>query len=147
MSGTFENAALPNADQMKAMADAMAGAGPDDAVVMVNLLKFRDKAQYPDGRDSDLSGREAYAIYAAGVAPLVEKHGGRIIYFGDVSFLQLGRCSPLWDQVALAYYPARKALAEMAMSPEYAEIAVHREAGLEGQLNIETAPGLLPPAG
>ncbi len=147
MSGTFENAVQPSTDQMKAMAEAMAGAGPDDAVVMVNLLKFRERAQYPDGRESDLSGREAYALYGAGVAPLVEKHGGRIIYSGDVSFLQLGRCSPLWDQVALAYYPARKALAEMATSPEYAEIAVHREAGLTGQLNIETAPGLMPPVG
>jgi len=27
---------------------------------------------------------------------------------------------------------------EMMMSPEYAEISVHRTAGLKGQLNIET---------
>jgi uncharacterized protein (DUF1330 family) len=35
-------------------------------------------------------------------------------------------------------YPSRKAMMEMVMSPEYQAIAVHRTAGLEGQLNIET---------
>ena len=44
------------------------------------------------------------------------------------------------DQIALAEYPNRAALVRMATSPEYQEIAVHRAAGLAGQLNIETLP-------
>ncbi len=28
-------------------------------IYMVNLLKFREKAQYPDGSDAELSGQEA----------------------------------------------------------------------------------------
>ena len=34
------------------------------AIHMVNLLKFKDKAEYKDGRQTDLTGQEAYQIYA-----------------------------------------------------------------------------------
>ena len=44
----------------------------------------------------------------------------------------------LWDEVALAEYPNRAALVAMSSSEAFREIAVHRSAGLEGQLNIET---------
>jgi len=30
----------------------------EGSVLVMNLLKFREKAAYPDGRDPDLSGRE-----------------------------------------------------------------------------------------
>ena len=117
---------------------AMRKAGPAGPIIMVNLLKYRDKAEYPDGRKTDLTGREAYAIYGQAVAKLVEAHGGRIIFSGNVSHLTIGVVDELWDDVALAEYPNRGALLAMSTSAAYAEIAPHREAGLKGQLNIET---------
>ena len=33
--------------------------GPSGPIFMVNLLKFKDKAEYEDGRATTLSGREA----------------------------------------------------------------------------------------
>lgn len=138
MNGKFENAVFPGEDQIRDM-QANIAAGP---IVMVNLLKFRDRAKYADGRATTLSGREAYMIYGREVPRLVRKHGGKIIYVGDVRFMMLGRADPLWDEVALAEYPSRRALFEMSMSPEWLEIAVHRTAGLEGQLNIETTPSM-----
>lgn len=136
MTGRFENAVYPGADQIAAMQEK----GPDGPIVMVNLLKFREKAAYPDARASELSGREAYMIYGREVGKIVERHGGRVLYAGDVSLLALGRVEPMWDEAALALYPSRKALFEMSTSPEWMAIAVHRQAGLEGQLNIETTP-------
>ena len=121
-------------EQTKAMLEA----GPEGPIVMVNLLKYREKAEYSDGRETDLSGREAYAIYGQAVAKLVEAHGGRIIFAGQVSHLTIGVVDELWDDVALAEYPNRGALVAMSTSAAYAEIAPHREAGLKGQLNIET---------
>ena len=50
----------------------------------------------------------------------------------------LGAVEELWDEVAIAIYPSRKAMLQMIQMPEYAEIIVHRSAGLAGQLNIET---------
>jgi len=117
---------------------AMQEEGPEGPIVMVNLLKFREKAQYADGRDSDLSGRDAYQIYGRGGSELVRKFGGRVLFAGDVTFLALGQVDSLWDEVMLVEYPNRRALWEMTFSQEWRELAVHRAAGLEGQLNIET---------
>jgi hypothetical protein len=50
-----ENAVYPTGSRIDAlMADAS-----DGSVVMLNLLKFRAKAAYPDGRPTNLTGRQA----------------------------------------------------------------------------------------
>jgi uncharacterized protein (DUF1330 family) len=112
--------------------------GPAGPIIMVNLLKFREKAKYADGRETDLSGRDAYMIYGKAVSQLLPKFGGKALLAADVTFLALGQVEDLWDEVALAEYPNRAALWAMSTSAEWREIAVHREAGLAGQLNIET---------
>jgi len=112
--------------------------GPDGPIYMVNLLKFKDHAEYEDGRTTDLSGREAYRIYGREVSKLIRGFGGEITFAGDVTFLALGQVEDLWDEVAIAKYPNRAALLDMSSSPEWQEIGVHRAAGLAGQLNIET---------
>ena len=48
-------------------------AGP---IYMVNLLRFKDRAEYEDGRATDLTGREAYDLYAAAVFELLQEFGG-----------------------------------------------------------------------
>jgi len=128
------------AEQIKGMQEE----GPSGPICMVNLLKFKEKAEYEDNRETNLTGRQAYDLYARQVVKLIEKHGGKIIFFGDVSFLALGQVEDLWDEVAIASYPSRGDLWNMSSSKEWREIAVHRTAGLQGQLNIETVtPGNL----
>jgi len=107
-------------------------------MVMVNLLKFKDKATYPDGRDPDLSGRDAYNRYGAAVVACLKSVGGHVVYSGPVSGIMLGEVEELWDAVALAYYPSPQAMLQMVASPEYQAIEIHRYAGLAGQLNIRT---------
>lgn len=135
-----ENAVRPSDEQLKSFF-SRAGTDKDGPVVMVNLLKFREKAAYPDGRDAHLSGQEAYMRYGAEVSKIISKLGGKMIFGGTVDGLMLGECEELWDQVALVEYPSRAAFLEMVMSPEYHAIEVHREAGLAGQLNIGTRQG------
>lgn len=112
--------------------------GPDGPIFMVNLLKFKDKAEYEDGRETDLTGREAYAIYGNAVMDVLKKFGGKPVFMGDVTFLALGQVEELWDEIAIASYPSRADMVRMSISPEWQEISVHRTAGLKGQLNIET---------
>ncbi len=50
----------------------------------------------------------------------------------------LGEVEEVWDAIAIAMYPSRKAMLDMMQSPEYQAIHHHRDAGLAGQLNIET---------
>ncbi len=119
----------------------MAEPGPDGPIFMVNLLKFKARAEYEDGRDTDLTGREAYQRYGAAVAELLPEFGGEVVFVGDVTFLSLGQVEDLWDEVAIAKYPNRAALLAMSTSDAWREAAVHRTAGLAGQLNIETVGG------
>jgi len=117
---------------------AMLEKGPDGPIFMVNLLKFKDKAEYEDARETDLSGRDAYMIYGRAVTELLPKFGGRGLFAGDVTFLAIGQVEELWDEIAIAMYPDRAAMVRMSMSDEWRDIAAHRAAGLKGQLNIET---------
>jgi uncharacterized protein (DUF1330 family) len=116
------------------------GGAEDGPFVMVNLLKFHDRAQYEDG-DRGLTGLEAYMLYGEGVRKLVQGLGGRVRFQGRVTGLMLGEVEELWDVVALAEYPSLEAFRNMAMSPEMHAIEHHRKAGLKGQLNIKTKPG------
>ncbi len=106
---------------------------------MVNLLKFKKKASYEDGRETDLTGKDAYKIYAKEVSTVhLPKVGGKIIFSGEVSRLLIGEVEDLWDMVAIAEYPNKKAMLKMISDNDYRESEKHRSAGLEGQLNIET---------
>ena len=129
-----KNAVIPNEEQMAGFLEG----DTDTPIKMVNLLKFKDKADYKDGRQTSLSGKEAYQIYTDEVQGHLEKVGGKSIFLGEVERLMLGEVEELWDWVAIAEYPSRKAMLEMVMDSEYQKSEEHRSAGLAGQLNIET---------
>jgi uncharacterized protein (DUF1330 family) len=131
-----ENAIYPAREQIQALVARNSG----KPIVMLNLLKFKDKAVYKDGRATELSGREAYQRYADLMVPYVQSHGGRILFTGDANGLVIGEVGEMWDMVALMEYPSAEAFAKIAMSPEVASFGVHREAGLAGQLLIEVTP-------
>ena len=129
-----ENKVIPTDEQINGFLE-----DPDlGPISMVNLLKYKENAIYDDGRDTSLSGKEAYQLYAVEVIKLIEKYGGEFVFAGSVSRLMLGEVEEMWDEVAIAKYPSRKAMFEMTMDPDYQKIHVHRDAGLKGQLNIET---------
>ena len=86
-----KNAVMPNEEQLKGFNDQE----EDKPIFMVNLLKFKEKAQYPDKRETDLSGEEAYAIYGEEVVGHLAKVGGKPIFGGNVDRLMLGEVEDL----------------------------------------------------
>lgn len=127
------NKVVPNEEQMRGFMEP----GHDGPIYMLNLLKFKAKAEYEDGRQTDLTGAEAYAIYGKEVARHLQKVGGAPMFSASVERLMLGEVEELWDSAAIAMYPSRQAMLEMISSKDYQASAVHRTAGLAGQLNIE----------
>ena len=127
------NKVVPNEEQMRGFMEP----GHDGPIYMLNLLKFKAKAEYEDGRQTDLTGAEAYAIYGTEVARHLQKVGGAPMFSASVERLMLGEVEELWDSAAIAMYPSRQAMLEMISSKDYQASAVHRTAGLAGQLNIE----------
>jgi uncharacterized protein (DUF1330 family) len=113
----------------------------DSPIVMLNLLTFKEHADYADESLNGVSGREAYLRYGdclGGPDGVLAQFGAHIIYSGDVTGLLLGEITEPWDAVALVHYPSTTAMLNMVMSEAYRAVDHHRYAGLAGQLNIRT---------
>jgi len=116
-------AITPNKEQFIAFASAQR----EGEVVMLNLLKFKDKASSGDG-----SGADAYNRYGAVVSKMVEERGGRMVWLGKAEQVVIGDVdTDAWDAVALVAYPSRQAFIDMATSSSYGEAHKDREDGLE----------------
>ena len=78
----------------------------------------------------------------------MEKHlieiGGELIFKSKVTRITVGKVDELWDAIAIAKWPSKKVMGEnmMPTDPELLEGYQHREAGLAGQLNIESVEGM-----
>ena len=116
----------------------------DGPVWMVNLMKYRDIADYPDDAPADgpaISGREADDLYTpleslAGV-------GAEIVFGGDVDLQLLGD-APIWDRVGVVKYPTRRSFIEMQSRPDFRRQHVHKEAGMQETIVIGCQPFDLP---
>jgi len=126
----------PTPEQFKTLLEGP----PDQPVVMLNLLRFKEKADAPD---EGLSGAAAYQRYGDQMRKIVESHGGRILWSGRVDSMLIADADPGYHAVALVEYPSRKKFVEIATSAEVAAIGVHRTAGLESQWLIATTQGAI----
>ena len=97
----------PTADQVRQLRDD----GPDGPVTMVNLLKFKDRAVYPeDSGEPARSGSEAYAL----------------VFIGEP-----GTAPTDWDRVLIVRYPSRGHFLAMMRDETYRAALVHRYAAIE----------------
>lgn len=95
---------------------------------MLNLVRFREKAAYPDGRD--MTGAEAYAAYGRDSHPVFERLGGRIVWRGSFELMLIGPEEEKWDECFIAEYPSVSAFVEMIRDPVYREAVKHRQAAV-----------------
>ncbi len=99
----------------------------DAPFLAVNLMRYRPRAEYADGRASDLSGREADDTYAP-LGPLAAV-GGSIILVADVADQPAGL--PAFHRLAVVRYPTRSSFLEMQQREDFLELHVHKDAGME----------------
>jgi len=116
-----------NAAQMADFA-VNADEGP---VVMLNLLKFETSIG-----ENGKTGPENYAEYGRLAGPIVEKHGGKLVWSGVPTQQLIGDMDYDWDLVLLVSWPQRQNLLDLIQDPEYEAIAHHRGAGLERSMLI-----------
>ncbi len=95
---------------------------------MLNLLRFREKAKYEDGRD--VTGAEAYANYGRESAPVFRRVGGEIVWRGRPAVTLIGPREEQWDLIFIARYPSAGAFLEMVTDPVYREAVRHRQAAV-----------------
>lgn len=102
--------------------------GRPGPIHMLNLVCFREKAAYPDGRD--MTGAEAYAAYGRDSHPVFERLGGRIVWRGSFELMLIGPEEEKWDECFIAEYPSVSAFVEMIRDPVYREAVKHRQAAV-----------------
>lgn len=105
---------------------------------MLNLVRFRLEAAYPDGRRA--TGAEAYAAYGRDSGPVFRRLGGRIVWRGQFDFTLIGPAEERWDEVFIAEYPGADAFIEMLRDPVYREAVKHRQAAVEDSRLIRLTP-------
>ncbi len=100
-------------------------------ITMINLLRFRQQADYAEGVDAEpCSGPEAYQRYAEGAVSAVAKVGGRPIWGAEARQTVIGPVDEAWDQAFIVFYPSRNAFLQMVQDPDYQAIVPHRTAAL-----------------
>jgi uncharacterized protein (DUF1330 family) len=126
----------PSPDRLQ----SLLGSGPDDSpIVMINLLRFRERAVYPEGFAAEpCSGREAYQRYGAVAMQTIAAVGGRMVWLGSVQATVIAPAGEEWDDAVLVEYPSRKAFLGMVAQPEYLAAAPHRTAALDDSRLIAT---------
>jgi uncharacterized protein (DUF1330 family) len=121
----------PNPQQFQELAQS-----PEKgAVVMLNLLKFKKKA---DG--GARSGAAAYRRYGDGAVRMIAESGGRVLWQGRADQILIGDPAEDWDTVVLVEYPSRQSFLEMVSRPDYLKSHEHRESGLERTIVVACTP-------
>ena len=108
---------------------------PKASVVMVNLMRFRERSL-----DGDGSGWDAYLRYSALTVPMIKARGGTLLWTGDARAVALGRQDGnQWDYLALVYYPTVSAFIDMMTSQDYEQRCdPHRTNGCAEHVIIAT---------
>ena len=108
---------------------------PQAPVVMVNLMRFRERSL-----DGDGSGWDAYLRYSALTVPMIKARGGTLLWTGDAKAVALGpRGGNQWDYLALVYYPTVAAFIDMMTSDDYEQRCdPHRTNGCAEHVIIAT---------
>src|SRR5258705_11187940 len=84
-------------------------------IVMVNLMRFRERSL-----DGDGSGWDGYLRYSALTVPVIKARGGTLLWTGSAKAGALGRQDGnQWDYVALGYTLTVSAFLDMVTSPAY----------------------------
>lgn len=123
---------------------AFKGLPRDEPIHMLNLLLYRDLAEYPEGHDhhgKGWTGRRAYEEYGKTSGPIFRRVGGTIVWRGAFQTMVTGPEDRQWHDGFVAQYPSAGAFFEMIKDADYQLAVVNRTAALVDSRLIRFAPG------
>lgn len=106
----------------------------NEEVIMVNLLRFRDIADYsafPElAPDEHISGKAAYQLYIEQTMPFLKASGGELMLLGESQHFFIGPEDESWDMVMIVKQKSLASFLSFASDPECMKVTGHREAAL-----------------
>ncbi|MBS0333847.1 MAG: DUF1330 domain-containing protein [Proteobacteria bacterium] len=116
----------------------------DEPIHMLNLIRLRETAAYPQGHPDHgkpISGREAYREYGRAIAPHLARLGSRQVWAGDPKVMVTGPQDEAWDLAFIVEYPGSQAFIDMVRDPDYrANVVPHRTAAVADSRLLRLAP-------
>lgn len=104
-------------------------------IVMLNMLRFRDVADYSAHPElapaTPISGATAFDLYIEHTLPHLRASGGDIIFLGDGGHLLIGPDEERWDKVMLVRQNSVASFLAFASHEAYLAGIGHRAAALE----------------
>ncbi len=123
--------------------DAFKALPRDTPIHMLNLVRFREKAAYPDDHrlaGKGMTGAEAYAEYGRASGPVFARVGGTVVWRGRMEAMVIGPADEKWDAAFIARYPDAGAFLQMVTDPEYRLAVVNRQAAVLTSRLIRLSP-------
>lgn len=103
-------------------------------VIMLNLLRFREAADYTDSPqlapESEISGREAYKRYIAHTTPFLKEIGSEMLMLAHTDSFLIGPPDEKWDIFMLISHQSAEAFLSFASNQAYLAGIGHRTAAL-----------------
>jgi len=104
------------------------------SVVMLNLLRFRDIADYSESPElmpvEPISGKHAYQLYIEHTLPFLTKSGGEILFMGEGGDFLIGPANERWDVVLLIKQSSVNSFLAFESDMDYMKGIGHRTAAL-----------------
>jgi uncharacterized protein (DUF1330 family) len=104
------------------------------SIVMLNLLRFRDVADYSGSPELNpgepISGSQAYALYMKHTQPFLQAAGGEVLFMGKGSDYLIGPTNEKWDAVLLVKQHSKEHFLAFAQNEGYLKGIGHRTAAL-----------------
>jgi hypothetical protein len=104
------------------------------SVVMLNMLRFRDIADYSTCAElkpsTPISGRNAFQRYVDHTMPFLEQSGGELLFLGHGGAFFIGPEEEHWDAVMLVRQRSLQSFMAFASDAGYLAGVGHRDAAL-----------------
>jgi len=123
--------------------EAMQALPKDQPLQMLNMIRYRDKADYKDNSEFSAkgwTGEQAYTEYGRHSSPIADRVGGKIIYTGIPQLTVIGPEHEKWDLVFIVHYPNLASFLALIGDPEYQKHAFHRSAAVADSRLIRMLP-------
>ncbi|WP_158586834.1 DUF1330 domain-containing protein [Aurantiacibacter zhengii] len=119
--------------------------GSEGPVVLLNLLRFREMADYSHAPqhapDQPISGAQAYQAYMQATRPMIERAGAKLSFIGQPMETLIGPQDEKWDLMLLVEYPSIEAFFTHTQSADTRDTIHHRQAALADSRLIPVVPG------
>lgn len=135
---------MTHLEPTEAAAIALIRRAPQGPILMLNLLRFREVADYSTSVDlapaSPIPGAEAYERYIRHARPHLEASGGAILFDGAGAGWFIGPPGERWDRALLIRQASLAAFLAFARNEAYLGGIGHRTAALEDARLLPLVP-------